>query len=159
MNHAEIAPSIDEKLEKIDQLFEELSLDIQQLDHSKVEEMIAKYILVRNKLTLGRKSFETFETSAKAIQDVLNATLVQLGNETGVESFKTASGTAFRKIKKSYRVEDWDAYSAWLLETGNMHCVEKRPAKMAVEEIHTENGEVPPGLRFEQEIEYQFRKA
>ncbi|MEG1232233.1 MAG: hypothetical protein RSE18_00230 [Acinetobacter sp.] len=159
MNHAEIAPSIDEKLEKIDQLFEELSLDIQQLDHSKVEEMIAKYILVRNKLTLGRKSFETFETSAKAIQDVLNATLVQIGNETGVESFKTASGTAFRKIKKAYRVEDWDAYSAWLLETGNMHCVEKRPAKMAVEEIHTENGEVPPGLRFEQEIEYQFRKA
>ena len=159
MNHAELAPLIDEKLEKIDQLFAELSFDIQQLDHTKVEEMISKYIMVRNKLTLGRKSFETFETSAKAIQDVLNASLVQIGNDTGVESFKTPSGTAFRKIKKSYRVEDWDAYSAWLLETGNMHCVEKRPAKMAVEEIHNEEGQIPPGLRFEQEIEFQFRKA
>ena len=100
MNHAELAPLIDEKLEKIDRLFAELSFDIQQLDHTKVEEMISKYIMVRNKLTLGRKSFETFETSAKAIQDVLNASLVQIGNDTGVESFKTPSGTAFRKIKK-----------------------------------------------------------
>ena len=40
-----------------------------------------------------------------------------------------------------------------------MHCVEKRPAKMAVEEIHNEEGQIPPGLRFEQEIEFQFRKA
>lgn len=159
MNHSTMSDVIDVKLEQIENLFAELAEDISQLDQSKVEEMIGKYITVRNKLTVGRKAFEGFETVAKNIQDSLNATLVQIGNDTGVESFKTSSGTAFRKIKKMYRVDDWEAYSAWLIETGNMHCVEKRPAKTAVEEYHNEEGEIPPGLRFEQEIEYQFRKA
>lgn len=159
MNHNEIAQIIDEKLETIDNLFSELAVDVSNLDQSKVEEMIGKYITIRNKLSVARKSFELFETTSKNIQDALNATLVQIGQQTGVDSFKTPSGTAFKKIKVAYRVEDWDTYSQWLIETGNLHCVEKRAAKSAVEEVHNETGEVPPGLRFEQEIEYQFRKA
>lgn len=159
MNHNELSDVIDEKLIQIASLFNSISADIAQFDQSNVEQMIGKYVQSRNKLTIARRAFESFETVSKGIQDSINASLVQIGNETGVESFRTNSGTAFKKIKKAYRVEDWDAYAAWLIETDNLHCVEKRPAKNAVEEVHNETGEVPPGLRFEQEIEYQFRKA
>ncbi|QXO06634.1 hypothetical protein SEA_EFFIE_410 [Acinetobacter phage Effie] len=154
-----VKSSIAEKLEQIDNLFTELAQDVQAIDQSNVEEMVGKYIHIRNTLSASRKSFETFETQSKNIQDSLNEVLVQLSVQTGVDSFKTKAGTAFRKIKNAYRVDDWDAYVEWMKENDALHCVEKRPAKMAVEEIHNESGEVPAGLRFEQTIEFQFRKA
>lgn len=150
---------IAEKIKQIENLFAELFIEVQGLDQSNVEQMIGKYINIRNILSLTRKSFETFETSSKNIQDSLNEVLVQTSLAMGVDSFATKSGTAFRKTKSAYRVEDWDAYVEWMKETDNLHCIEKRPAKMAVEEIHAESGDVPPGLRHELTVEFQFRKA
>ena len=159
MNTPEVKTTISDKIEQIDNLFAELAEDVQALNQHNVEEMVGKYIHIRNILSTTRKSFETFETTSKNIQNSLNEVLIQLSNDIGVDSFKTKSGTAFRKIKVAYRVEDWDAYIEWMKENDAYHCVEKRPAKMAVEEIHNESGDVPAGLRFEQTIEFQFRKA
>ena len=60
------------------------------------------------------------------------------------------------RLARNY--EGWN-FAPTMKENDAYHCVEKRPAKMAVEEIHNESGEVPAGLRFEQTIEFQFRKA
>lgn len=151
--------TVDAILESIDNKFNELMVELEQLNATKVDTSILKYITLRNKLSVARKSFEMFENYVKSQQMVINTFLIQTGIDLGVESFKSEHGTAFQKVKKAYRVDDWDTYVEWLLATKNLHCVEKRPAKMAVEEIHNETGEVPPGLRFEQEIEFQFRKA
>ena len=149
---------ITDKLNQIDILFTELALDVQNISQSNIEELVGKYIGIRNVLSSARKSFETFESSSKGMQEAINAVLVQTANDLGVESFATKKGTAFRKIKTAYRVEDWESYVEWMKENDALHCVEKRPAKMAVEEIHNESGEIPAGLRFEQTIEFQFRK-
>ena len=151
--------SIDQKVELIAQTLEELMIDLDQIPSSNISKAVGKYIILRDKLGSIRKAYTLFEDSVKGRQETLNVMMVQKGQEDGVDSFKTPLGTAFKKIKNSYRVQDWDAYSTWLIENDNMHCVEKRAAKTAVEEIHIETGEVPPGLEHIQEIEYQFRKS
>lgn len=155
----ETMKSIDNKVELITQALEELMIDLDQIPSSNISKAVGKYIILRDKLGSVRKAYTLFEDSVKGRQETLNVMMVQKGQEDGVDSFKTPLGTAFKKVKNSYRVQDWETFSAWLIENDNMHCVEKRAAKTAVEEIHNETGEVPPGLDHIQEIEYQFRKS
>ena len=70
MNTQEVKSTISDKIEQIDNLFAELAVDIQELDQHNVEEMVGKYIHIRNILSATRKSFETFETTGKNIQNI-----------------------------------------------------------------------------------------
>jgi hypothetical protein len=79
-------------------------------------------------------------------------------DELGMDSVRTPSGTAFRSVKTSYRVGDWDAYWAWLKENDYSQCVERRASKNAVKEIHDDTGEIPPGLEYYVEIGFDFRR-
>lgn len=150
---------IDEKIELMANSLEEILVELDQLQPSNIAKAIQRYVLLRDKLSIVRKAYETFEKNVKGRQEVINVMLVEKGHDDGVDSFSSPYGTAFKKIKKSYRVQDWEAYSEWLIANDAMHCVEKRAAKTAVEEIHNETGLVPPGLEFIQEIEYQFRRG
>jgi len=85
-----------------------------------------------------------------------------LGNQFKVNNFATDAGTAYRNTKRIVRINDWALFSQWILETGNTHCLEKRPAKLAVLEIvdgdGDEAGELPPGLEYFEEEEFLVRK-
>src|SRR5574337_1245676 len=80
------------------------------------------------------------------------------GDELGVDSFKTQYGTAYRSIKTSYRVGNWDEFVGWIRDTGNFQCLEKRVAKLATKEIHDESGVVPPGVEYSAEVEFDVRR-
>lgn len=177
---------IDGKLEQINQLFTEIEIELSQFPIKNVSTAVLKYIKLRDKLGVARKAFETFETLAKNAQDVINQYLIAKSDEEGgIQNFNTPFGTAYRKTKISYRVQDWDAYINWMSNNDMLHCVEKRPAKTAVQEyfdsIESENdllmkalksGEIseqefeekyvsptPPGLERHVELEFGFRKS
>ena len=140
-----------------------------------VDDAIYKYIALRNHLAKVNKINDSVDDAIKGHQQALNSYLLNVSQDIGVRSFKTDSGSAFRNTKTSYRIRDWDEYSKWILETGNIHCLEKRPAKLAVQEIISEKEALlaeqdsqdteadiasllPPGLDLYQEVEFQFRK-
>lgn len=176
---------IDEKLSKIYDLFQELEVELDQFPVKNVSSAVLKYIKLRDKAGIARKCFENFETFTKDRQGVINEYLLAKSeDEGGIQNFNTPYGTAYRKTKVSYRVQDWESYSLWMKSNDMLHCVEKRPAKTAVQEyfdsVNAENAELekrfknkeidthefealyvvptPPGLERHVEIEFGFRK-
>lgn len=174
---AEIIDSIDLALSQIDSLYSGIQANLEKFEIKNVSKAVQKYVLLRDKLSVARKSFESFETFSKDRQEGINQYLIaKSDDEGGVQNFSTPFGTAYRKTKVSYRVQDWEAYTEWMKKEDMLNCVEKRPAKTAVQEyfesVEVENANlspeeletkyknpVPPGLERYVEIEFGFRKS
>lgn len=123
-----------------------------------IKQAVGNYVEYRDMLSVERKSWEDHEKDVKDEMTRISMWLRDRGDEFGVDSFNTPYGTAYRNIKKSFRIEDWDAYSKWIIETNNAQCLEKRPAKLAVQEIVDKDGSLPPGLMEFIEVEFNVRR-
>lgn len=126
--------------------------------YSDIQQAVAAYVQYRDMLGMARKAWEDYEKEYKDEMTRISMWLRDKGDELGVDSFNTPYGTAYRNVKKSFRIEDWIAYSNWMRETDNMQCVEKRAAKLAVQDIIDETGSIPPGLSEWIEVEFNVRR-
>lgn len=128
------------------------------IEFESINEAIEKYIELRDFLSSEKKKFDQLESDIKGELETISMWLRDRGDALGVDSFKSPKGTAFRSVKTSYKVGDWDSYIKWVDETKNFQCLEKRAAKLAVKEIHDITGEVPPGLDYSAEVEFVVRR-
>lgn len=125
-----------------------------ELQFDNINEAIKVYVGMRDDLKVFQERVKKEEAEKKEFLDRISMWLRDKADELGVDNFKTESGTAYRNIKKSYRVEDWDAICAYIQETGNFQILEKRVAKRATEEIVESDGDVPPGISVNIEVEF-----
>jgi hypothetical protein len=120
---------------------------------STVDAAIEAYVALRDELREFQRGVKTREDLLKSQLDEISMWLRDKADEIGVDSFKTKHGTAYRNLKESYRIGDWDAFVAYIKETDNFQLFEKRVAKNAAKEIHRE-GQIPPGLDYVTEVEF-----
>lgn len=130
----------------------------EDLNFDNINDAIATYVATRDNLAEERKAYNTYEAKAKNFMDRIEMWIKDKADELGVESIRTQSGTAYRTVKTSYRVGNWDEYWEWIRANNYSQCVEKRAAKLAVAEIHNDTGEVPPGLEYHVEIGFDIRR-
>jgi hypothetical protein len=128
-----------------------------------IQELVADYIGKRDTLAAKRKAFEEYETAVKKELEAIEACIMDISHDTGVDSFKTPCGTAFRTTKTFVNTVkgDWDKFANYVLKTGDIHLLEKRPAKLAVLELLKDNPELTPdelGLEVVSQSVIQFRK-
>lgn len=125
-----------------------------------IDEAIEAYVNTRDELRAKQQAFKLEEDTMKANMEQISMWLRDKADELGVDSFKTQFGTAYRSVKTSYRVATggWDNFIGWVKETGNFQCLEKRVAKLATKEIHDDTGEIPPGLDYVAEVEFDVRR-
>lgn len=128
------------------------------VDFKSIDEAIEKFVELRDFMSIETKKYNELEAGIKGELEKISMWLRDQGDRLGVDNFKTAHGTAFRHVKTSYRIGDWESYIRWIKETGNFQCLEKRAAKLAVKEIHDVTGIVPPGLDYSAEVEFQVRR-
>lgn len=127
-------------------------------DPRSVDMLIKEYINTRDALTEARDAYTLIEKSYKDILASLSMRLREMADEQGVDSFNVRGvGTAYRNIKTSYRVRDWESYIAWVKETDNFQCLEKRVAKLNVVAVHKATSAIPPGLEYVAEQEFSVR--
>lgn len=119
-----------------------------------IDEAIEVYVDTRDALRAHQKAAKQKEEELKEFMDKISMWLRDRADELGVDSFKTRHGTAYRNVKPTYRVGDWDAFINWVIESGNTQCLEKRVAKRAAAEIHKTDEVVPPGLDYSLEVEF-----
>jgi hypothetical protein len=124
----------------------------------RVDEMVKVYRDVRDNLSVDRKIFKQKEANAKDLMARISMSLRDKADELGVDTFATPFGTAYRNVKKFYRVGNWDSIVDFIKQTGNFQMLEKRVAKNATAEIHQAMGEVPPGIEYSVEVEFAVRK-
>ena len=125
-----------------------------------IDEAIEAYVNTRDELRAKQQAFKLEEDGMKLRMEQISMWLRDKADELGVDSFKTQFGTAYRSVKTSYRVATggWDNFIGWVKETGNFQCLEKRVAKLATKEIHDDTGEIPPGLDYVAEVEFDVRR-
>jgi hypothetical protein len=125
-----------------------------------IDEAIEAYVNTRDELRAKQQAFKLEEDAMKANMEQISMWLRDKADELGVDSFKTQFGTAYRSVKTSYRVATggWDNFIGWVKKTGNFQCLEKRVAKLATKEIHDDTGEIPPGLDYVAEVEFDVRR-
>ena len=125
-----------------------------------IDEAIEAYVATRDELRAKQQAFKLEEDAMKLRMEQISMWLRDKADELGVDSFKTQFGTAYRSVKTSYRVATggWDNFIGWVKETGNFQCLEKRVAKLATKEIHDDTGEIPPGLDYVAEVEFDVRR-
>ena len=119
--------------------------DLVNLNEMKVDELIATYIHARNQLATDRKGYKQREESVKTHMSIISMLLRDKGDIAGVDSFATAAGTAYRNKKETFRVGVWDDLAKYVLETGNIHILQKRVSPNAIKEIREQTGSVPTG--------------
>lgn len=123
----------------------------------KVDDLIATYIGLRNQLATDRKGYKQRETAIKGRLEIISMILRDRADTLGVEAFRTDVGTAFRNVKETFRVANWDEVVAYVKETGNFQILQKRVSPNSVKEIRTIDGQVPPGLETRVEVEFAVR--
>jgi hypothetical protein len=123
-----------------------------------VNDLVKRYVEIRDELSEERKKFTQFEESAKEMMARISMALKAAADKMGVNSFNTDDGTAYRNVKKSYRVGNWDQIIEFIRQTENWSMLEKRIAKLATMEVHNATGQVPPGVEYLEEEEFLVRR-
>lgn len=115
----------------------------------KIDRLVGAYINIRDDLNKLRAEFQEKEKEHKSAMKRVEAEILKLCHEQGVESFKTAHGTAFKKKKDFIKVENWDAALDYILTNDLKHMLTKSVQKTAAKEFMEENNnQLPPGLEY-----------
>ena len=69
----------------------------------------------------------------------------------GVEGIKSVTNSA--------TIADWDAYLAFVKENDRFDMLEKRCAKLAVEQYRAANDDLPPGVNWKSAVTVNVRRA
>lgn len=130
------------------------------IEFKSIDEAIEKYVNRRDELKSLQSEFKRIEDERKEELEKIQMWLRDKADDLGVDSFKTQFGTAYRSVKARYSVSagSWDTFIDWVKKTGNFQCLEKRVAKLATKEIHDDTGEVPPGIEYSAEVEFDVRR-
>ena len=111
-----------------------------------IQTLVDKYVQLRDKKSeLDTAHKERMAKYNHAMKELESRLLDQL-NTLGVESARTPSGTAYRSIRSSVKVDDRDAFISFVRDNDGWDFVESRPNKSAVESYLEEQQELPPGV-------------
>jgi hypothetical protein len=132
----------------------------EQEDTRNVSELIRDYLALRTELKMVSEEFNNIEKALKDAMVKISMKLREIADAQGTDTLAVRGlGTAYRNVKVTYRARDWSAFIEWCKLNDNFHCIERRPAKLAVQGIHKATGEVPPGLDYFAEQEFNIRKS
>ena len=111
-----------------------------------IDTLVADYIKIRDmKAQIVAEQKQVTDRISKVLKKI-EGQLMDAMTELGTESMRTPSGTCYRVIQTSAKVEDRDQYLEFVKANGAWAFLESRANKTAVEEYLEANGELPPGI-------------
>jgi len=124
-----------------------------------LQELVSKYISARDKK--AQIANEAKEKIAKidAVLDKIEMVLLKSFDAAGIESVKTANGTAYKSTRSSYSVADWEATFNFIKSNEHWHMLERRVNKTAIDSYKETNGDIPPGLNSRFEVTLNIRRS
>jgi hypothetical protein len=124
-----------------------------------IDKIVAVYIKIRNAKEDLTREYDAKVTTLDDQMRTLKEELLKISKETGVTSFKTDNGTAYRTIKNRYWTNDWESFYGFMREHGTMELLEKRIHQTNMREFLEDRPDVhPPGLNVDQEYEITIRR-
>jgi len=126
----------------------------------RLDEIVEKYIQLRDKKAIADADHKAATAKMSVMLDRMEAMLLQQFDETGLESVKTKAGTAYKHIRTSATVADWDTFfGTFILENKAWEFLERRCNKTAVEQYRNTNEDLPPGINYTETREVGVRRS
>ena len=129
-----------------------------ELTDLSIDQLVKRYVEERDALSEATKQYNRYEANAKDMMSRISMALKDKGDALGVNSFSTNDGTAYRNVKKSYRVQNWSEILDFIKSTNNWQMLEKRIAKLATQEVYESTKVLPPGVELVVEEEFLVRR-
>lgn len=138
-----------------------MSLDraavLAHLGNMKLSDLIDKFIAIRDAVDAENNRFKAKMRDANDTMELIESVLMKRMQEIGVESTSSNSGTVFFTTQTRCGVADWDELLPFILQ-GNPQLLNKAVNKTAVKEYMDAHGELPPGVKWDEERVVQIRK-
>lgn len=124
-----------------------------------IDSVVERYIKLRDKKAeleaAHKKALEPLNTAMERCEAYLLNTL----NGMGVESVKTAHGTAFTKVSTSASVADWPILLDFIKANELWPMLERRVSKTVVQEYRDEHNDLPPGINWTESRVLNIRRT
>lgn len=124
-----------------------------------MEELVEKYIELRDAKAKVKAQYDAKVERIESVLEKIEAVLLQQFNESGMESVRTKSGTAYKQTRTSAGVADWDSVLEYIRENDLWNMLERRVSKAAVEQFKDAHGDLPPGINWREEVVINVRRA
>ena len=124
-----------------------------------LDELVGAYVKLRQKKATIKAEFDDKVKPVDAAMDRIESALLDIFNQTGVESVKTPHGTAYTTTRTSAKVADWDSFIAYIKAHDAFELLERRAGKDAVEQFKAANDELPPGISWTAVRAINFRQS
>jgi len=124
-----------------------------------IEKIVTTYIKMRDTKDALYKEYTTKASEIEEQMTILKHKLIEISKETGVTSFSTPNGVAYRTVKNRYWTNDWGSFYDFMRENGTMELLEKRIHQTNMKEFLENNPDAhPPGLNIDSEYEITIRR-
>jgi hypothetical protein len=125
----------------------------------KMSDLVAKYIALRDKKAEYKAAYDAKVALIDETLDKIEAKLLQVFDDTGMDSVKTEAGTAYKSTRVSVTTGDKDAFMEFVRTNDEWPLLEVRPSKSAVEEYRQQHDDLPPGINWRAEQVVNIRRS
>ena len=123
-----------------------------------IDEMVHTYVQIRDAKAKAKKAFDNETSRMTAALLKLDALILGKLQADESESIKTASGTAYTKLRTSCTVKDRDAFYGFALQSGNLEAIDMKANPKICREI-LKGGIDIPGIKFSETSVIGIRRA
>ena len=124
-----------------------------------IEKIVTAYIKIRDTKEAMYAKYKAESAELEEQMTILKHKLLDISKETGVTSFSTPHGTAYRTVKDRYWTNDWESFYTFMRDNNAMGLLEKRIHQTNMKEFLENNpGEEPMGLNIDREYDITIRR-
>jgi phage host-nuclease inhibitor protein Gam len=125
----------------------------------KLSEAVELYIKMRDKKAELKAEFDAKVAPLNEKMDKLEAKLLDVFNQTGMDSVKTESGTAYTTTRVTASVADKEVFMTHVRENDDWGLLEVRASKTAIEQYRSVHDDIPPGISMREERVVNVRRS
>jgi hypothetical protein len=126
----------------------------------KLSDAVSLYIKLRDQKAQMKAEFDAQVAPVQDKMDKLEAKLLEVFNQTGMDSVKTEFGTAYSTVRTTASIADRDVFMDFVKSREEWALLEVRVSKTAVEQFRSANDdELPPGVNIREERVVNVRRS
>lgn len=126
----------------------------------KLSDAVSLYIQLRDKKAQMKAEFDSQVAPLQEKMDKLEAKLLDVFNQTGMDSVKTEFGTAYATVRTTASVADRESFMDYVKANEEWALLEVRVSKSAVDQFRSANdNELPPGVNIREERVVNIRRS
>ena len=121
--------------------------------------LVKLFIALRDRRARRKADFQLDDVDDKEKQERIEIEFLKRFNERGIDNVSARGiGTAYRSVRASAKVSDWDSLLEFIQKEGAWEMLERRVSKVAVEQFKAETNDLPPGADWGETQVINFRR-